>query len=141
MKILQQFLASLVLVLVIGSCSSNYGKEFKLDENHSVYYQGEGISETHAKNLAHYLKDIEYFQDSISATVQIEKVKDTINLNFVVDETKLTNGYENGFLLLGGFIPDSVFNKAPVVVQLTNNRLEPFKTLGYATPVNEETIK
>ena len=141
MKYLKPFLALLILALVISSCSSNYGKEFKLDENHSVYYQGDGVNETNAKNLAHFLKDIQYFQDSISATVQILKISDTFNINFVVDETKLTKGYENSFLLLGGFIPDSVFNKAPIIIQLTNNQLESFKNLGYATPVNTETIK
>ncbi len=141
MKFLQPFFAAAILILAISSCSSNYGKEFKLDGNHSVYYQGDGVTETHAKNLAHFLKDIQYFQDSISASVQVLKISDTFNLNFVVDETKLTKGYENSFLLLGGFIPDSVFNKSPVIIQLTNNQLEPFKNLGYATPVNTETIK
>ena len=105
---------------------------------HNVYYKGEGVDEAQAKKLATYLKEQEYFQDSIESTVQLVKIKDTFNLNFVVDETKLTKGYETNFLLFGGFISESVFNKAPVIIQLTNNKLEPFKNLGYASPISGE---
>ncbi|HQY12986.1 MAG TPA: hypothetical protein PK133_12265, partial [Ferruginibacter sp.] len=89
------------------------------------------------KKLAEYLKEQEYFQDSIESTVQLVKLKDTFNLNFVVDASKITSGYENKFLLFGGFISEKVFNKAPVTIQLTNNRLEPFKNLGYAKPISD----
>jgi len=54
-----------------------------------------------------------------------------------VDASKITSGYENKFLLFGGFISEKVFNKAPVTIQLTNNRLEPFKNLGYAKPISD----
>ena len=138
MKMIKLLLPAILLAFVFSGCISNYGKEYKLDKNHSVYYKGEGVDEAQAKKLAEYLKAQEYFQDSIPSTVQIIKVKDTFSLNFVVDEKKLNKGFEMNFLLFGGFISESVFNKAPVTVQLTNNRLEPFKNLGYANPVSEE---
>jgi hypothetical protein len=126
-----------IIALSTSSCNQNYGKEYKLDDKHNVYYKGEGVDEALAKKLANYLKEQEYFQDSITSTVQLVKVKDTFNLNFVVDATKITTGYENNFLLFGTFISEKVFNKAPVTIQLTNNKLETFKNLGYAKPLSD----
>ncbi len=126
-----------IIALSTTSCNQNYGKEYKLDDKHNVYYKGEGVDEALAKKLANYLKEQEYFQDSITSTVQLVKVKDTFNLNFVVDATKITTGYENNFLIFGAFISEKVFNKAPVTIQLTNNKLETFKNLGYAKPLSD----
>ncbi len=139
MKLINSLLFIFVIAISITACTGNYGKEYKLDDKHNVYYKGEGVDEALAKKLAQYLKAQQYFQDSITSTVQLVKVKDTFNLNFVVNETKITPGYENNFLLFGGYISESVFNKAPVTIQLTNNKLEPFKNLGFAKPVSEAT--
>ena len=139
MKIISQFLFVAIIATGFSSCDLGYGKEYKLDKKHSVYYKGDGVDEAMAKKLANYLKEQEYFQGSIKATVQLEKVKDTFNLNFVVDETKITKDYDNNFLLFGGFISEAVFNKAPVIIQLTDDKLEPFKNLGYAKPIADST--
>ncbi|MEO6252423.1 MAG: hypothetical protein ABIO79_03925 [Ferruginibacter sp.] len=136
MKILQVFFTA-IIAISISSCTQNYGKEYKLDAKHNVYYKGEGVDEALAKKLANYLKAQEYFQDSINSTVQIVKVKDTFNLNFVVDASKITPIYETNFLLFGAYISETVFNKAPVTIQLTNEKLETFKNLGYARPVSD----
>ncbi len=141
MKNLKLLLPVILAAVIFTGCSSGYGSEYKLDSKHSIYYKGDGVDEAHAKKLAEYLKAQNYFQDSIDATVQVIKVKDTFNVNFVVNETKLTPGYETIFLFIGGLVSENVFSKAPVVVQLTNNKLEPFKNLGYAGPIsgdNEE---
>ena len=137
MKNLNLFLLIIITCISLGACNQNYGKEYKLDAKHNVYYKGEGVDEALAKKLATYLKEQEYFQDSINSTVQLVKVKDTFNLNFVVDESKIVNGFENNFLLFGGYISEMVFNKAPVTIQLTNDKLEPFKNLGFAKPVSD----
>ncbi len=137
MKNFNLFLLITVISVCLSACNQNYGKEYKLDKMHNVYYKGEGVDEALAKKLANYLKDQEYFQDSISSTVQLIKVKDTFNLNFVVDESKIVNGFENNFLLFGSFISENVFDKAPVTIQLTNDKLEPFKNLGFAKPVSD----
>ena len=137
MKLIKLFpLAAIVLATGLTSCE-DHGKEYKFDKAHNIYYKGDGLDEAAAKKLATYLKEQEYFQDSINSTVQLVKVKDTFKLNFVVDETKLTSGYENKFLLFGAFISESVFDKAPVTIQLTNDKLEPFKNLGFAKPVSD----
>ena len=136
MKALKILLLVSVLAAGMAGCQQ-YGKEYKLDKKHNVYYKGDGVDEALAKKLAEYLKEQEYFQDSIESTVQLVKIKDTFNLNFVVDASKITKGYENNFLIFGGFISEKVFDKKPVVIQLTNNKLEPFKNLGYARPVSD----
>ena len=137
MKILKLLLTVMIFAISITGCTEDYGKEYKVDDKHNVYYKGEGVDEALAKKLANYLKEQEYFQDSITSTVQVVKVKDTFNLNFVVDATKLTTGYENNFLVFGAYISESVFNKAPVTIQLTNDKLESFKNLGYAKPISD----
>jgi hypothetical protein len=137
MKKIKALLIIVVVTAGLYACNQDYGKEYKLDKMHNIYYKGEGVNETHAKKLANYLKEQDYFQDSINATVQLVKNKDTFNLNFVVDESKLISGYENKFLIFGALISESVFDKAPVTIQLTNNKLEPFKNLGYAKPLSD----
>ena len=136
MKAIKFLLLISILATVITGCQQ-YGKEYKLDKKHNVYYKGDGVDEAIAKKLANYLKEQEYFQDSIESTVQLIKIKDTFNLNFVVDAAKLTQSAENNFLLFGAFISEKVFDKAPVTIHLTNNRLETFKNLGYAKPISD----
>lgn len=140
MKNLKPVLYIIIAVISLSSCMGGHGKEYKLDSKHNIYYKGEGVDEALAKKLAVYLKDKEYFQDSITATVQLEKIKDTFNLNFVVDEKKITAGFDNTFLIFGAFISEDVFNKAPVTIQLTDGHLKPFRNLGYAKPLSD-TLK
>jgi hypothetical protein len=137
MKFYKLLLLTVIIAACITSCTGNYGKEYKLDDKHNVYYKGEGVDEAQAKKLAAFLKEQEYFQDSITSTVQLVKIKDTFNLNFVVDESKITKEYETNFLIFGAQISEMVFGKAPVTIQLTNNKLEPFKNLGYAKPLSD----
>lgn len=140
MKNLKLFLCIIIAIAGFSSCTGGYGKEYKLDKKHNIYYKGEGVDEALAKKLALYLKEQEYFQDSITATVQLEKIKDTFNLNFVVDEKKITPESDNNFLIFGAFISEKVFNKAPVTIGLTDEHLKPFKNLGYAKPLSD-TLK
>lgn len=137
MRINKFFLAITILSAAIISCTGNYGKEYKLDKLHNVYYKGDGATEEQAKKLAGYLKEQKYFQDDIEATVQMIKIKDTFNLNFVVDKSKLIKDYKEIYLIFGAAISKNVFNGAPVTMQITNNKLEPFENLGYAKPVSD----
>lgn len=138
MKLFKLFFIICINTLCISACTTNHGKEYKLDDKHSVYYKGEGVDEAIAKKLADYLKVQEYFIDSLYAAVQLVKIKDTFNINFMVDETRISRSDDNKFLIFGAHISEVVFNKAPVTVQLTKNKLEPFKNLGFARPVSEE---
>lgn len=140
MKNLKLLIYIAIVVAGFSSCMGGYGKEYKLDNKHNIYYKGEGVDEALAKKLALFLKEQEYFQDSITATVQLEKIKDTFNLNFVVDEKKITPEFDNTFLIFGAQIAEMVFNKAPVTIQLSDDHLKPFRNLGYAKPLSD-TLK
>lgn len=137
MRLIQLFFAVIIVSLFLAACTGSHGKEYKLDNFHNVYYKGEGTTEADAAKLAGFLKNISYFQDSLPSSVQFEKNGDTININFVVDELKLKDVPLNSYLIIGAFISDSVFNKTPVTVQLTDGELKPLKNLGYARPVSE----
>src|SRR5665647_3639957 len=97
------------------------GKKYAFDKKHNIFYKGEGLTETNAKDLAENLKEQGYFTGDDEASIQISKTdatKDTVNLKFVVDKAKLTPDIEKTFFQLGTLIPKKVFNGAPVIVCL-----------------------
>lgn len=118
------------------------GKVYKLDKEHNIYYKGEGMDEAGAKKLAGYLKEQQYFETGKEATVQItrtKETKDTVNLNFIVDKSKITADMEDKFVLFGGMIASKVFNSAPLTVHLSDDHFKEVKNLGYAKPVADES--
>jgi len=135
---LRFFLLIAVSSVLFTSCA-NYGKEYKLDSKHDVYYKGEGVDEAMAKKLAEYLKEQQYFQDDIRASVQLLKVKDTFNINFVVDKSKINDEREKQFVVFGGYISKAVFNSDPVVINLANEHMETIESIGYTPPPAAET--
>ena len=137
MSVSKTLFIALSAILIFSSCN-NYGKEYKLDKFHSVYYKGDGVDEATAKKLAEFLKEGSYFQEGKTAAVQIEKRKDTFDVNFVIDEKKLNATVETAFNAYGSFISKTVFNNAPTCVNLTNDQLEIVKKLGYTAPPVEE---
>lgn len=119
------------------------GKKYALDKKHNVYYKGDGLTETNAKDLAQNLKEQEYFSGDEEGSVQITKTaatKDTINLNFVVDQTKVTPEIERAFLAIGAAIPKKVFNGAPINVYLVDTKIENPKNLGYVKPTEDAAL-
>jgi len=134
MKVFKGSIVALSFIFLLAGCS-NYGKEYKLDKKHNVYYKGDGVDEATAKKLANYLKEQSYFQDDITASVQLVKTKDTFDVNFVVDPSKIDSEKEKGFVTFGGYISKNVFDGAPVVINLTNDKLETIKNVGYCPPV------
>ena len=139
MKYLSNLFLLAICIITFAGCQS-YGKEYKLDKKHNVYYKGDGVDEATAKKLAEYLKKESYFQNDIEATVQVIKTKDTFNLNFVVNKSKINAEMENGFRDFGGYISQNVFAGAPVNMHLCNNELETFKDLGYCKPKSEMNV-
>ena len=132
-------LATAFVITFFTGCADN-GKEYKMDKEHNIYYKGGGLDESTAKKLADYLKVQEYFQAGKNATVQIiksDKTKDTVNLNFIVDKSKITPEMENTFILFGGMIAQKIFSAAPLTVHLCGKDFDELKNLGYAKPVAE----
>ena len=137
MRVLSSLIIIAAAAMILSGCN-NYGKEYKLDDRHNIYYKGNGVDEALAKKLANYLKEEEYFQNDITATVQLVKEKDTFHVNFVVDKSKIDEARKAGFTRFGGYISKYVFDKAPVSITLTDDHLEPFVKLGYTPPPAEE---
>jgi len=128
MKILQA--AVLLIAVFIFSGCTDYGKKYSYDKNHHVYYKGDGVNETQAKGLADYLKKTGYYLDGHDADVQITRTKDTVNLNFVVDNSKVTPEIEQGFLAFCADASKEVFSNAPVTVHFCDNTFKEVKNLG-----------
>jgi len=144
MKLIKLFpLAAIVLATGLTSCE-DHGKEYKFDKAHNIYYKGDGLDEAAAKKLATYLKEQEYFQEGIDATVQITKTKetkDTVNLNFVVDESKINKEMEEKFVIFGGLIAKEVFSSAPLTVHLLDKYFKELKNLGFAKAEMEKPVE
>jgi len=117
------------------------GNKYAFDKYHNIYFKGDSLNETNAKDLAQYLKDQEYFTGEEESAVQISKTtstKDTVNLKFVVDKTKLTPDIEKVFLKMGNMIPEKIFNGAPIIVYLADSELDDIKILGYTKSAKNE---
>ena len=142
MKKILSYLAFALYLVAFTGCADN-GKKYTLDKDHEVYYKGEGLDEGDAKKLAAYLKEQQYFQEGKKATVQIyksKKSKDTINLNFIVDETKINSDMESEFILFGGKISKNVFASSPLTVHLSDKNVSEIKNLGFAGVVAAEPL-
>jgi len=62
------FLRSIMSVI---STDGKTGTPFKLDNNHTVYYKGKGVTELDAAHVAGFLKGYGYFTDSSQSDVQV----------------------------------------------------------------------
>ena len=127
-------------LLFLAGCES-HGKKYDYNKRQNVYYKGDGLDESAARKLAEYLGKIKYFDGDKDLSVQITKdkdTKDTLNINFVVDESKLTGKIENTFLLLGGFISAEVYSGSPVNINFIDTHFGMIKKLGYAKPLKDE---
>lgn len=130
-------------VLLLAGCQS-HGKKYDYNKKQNIYYKGDGLDEAGARKLAEYLGKIGYFDGEKDLSVQITKdkeSKDTVNINFVVDESKITAKIENTFLLLGGFISQEVYNGGPVNINFIDSHFGMIKKLGYAKPVKDEPVQ
>ena len=119
------------------------GKKYDFNKNQNIYYKGDGLDESSAKKLAGYLNEIGYFGGDKELSVQITKTKetkDTININFVVDKDKITAAIEMGFMQIGGYISQKVYNNGPVNINFIDSHFNEIKKLGYARPPSSEPV-
>ena len=103
----------LPLALVLASCN-NYGKKITIGKN-EVYYKGDGVTESDAKKLGDFLKKADYFDDSVTKSVQITKQNNAFVVRFVVDKDKIDPNNQtmmNGYWILQDQISEGAFNNA-----------------------------
>ena len=133
MKILQALVACSFVLVIFSGCA-DYGKKYTYDPTHHVYYKGEGIDEAKAKSLANFLQKEGYYITGKDADVQISKIKDTVNVSFVVDPSKITDAIGADFMSVGSAMSTEVFAGAPVDIHLTDDTFKEVKNLGVAKP-------
>lgn len=142
MKTLNKLILAVSAMLFFSGCESN-GKKYDFNGKQNIYYKGDGVSESDAKKLATYLNEIKYFGSDKELSVQITKekeTKDTVNINFVVDKSKLTEEIETSFMLIGGYIAQNVFSGTPVNINFIDTAFKLIKKLGYAKPIIDEPV-
>lgn len=140
---LSKFLFLFVSIIMLAGCSSSggdRGEKYSLNKDHEIYYKGDGVDEAAAKKVADILNSLGFWIEGSRKTAQIIKEKDAYQVNFVVDETKLTPELEKKVQVWGWMFSNDVFGGAPVTIGFCNIDLETFKTLPMTKPEPEETL-
>ena len=121
----------IVLALLCFTSCNNYGK--KATKGHIETYYKEGITEDQAKRASEvmYNVDEEAHNAKSQKSFQLCKVNDTVCFRMVVNSEKAKEIGDFSFLAIANIISDSVFNGAPVNMDLTNNKFESIKTIAY----------
>lgn len=126
-KNLTKTIAALCFIFLLSSCT-NYGD--KTSKGHIDVYYKEGISRETAQRTADFI----FGADSLSTTqksFQLVKNQDTICFRMVTDQKKLATTGDDAFYSLANILSDSLFNHAPVNVELTDDHFKTIRTLKF----------
>ncbi len=123
-------------LLILAACT-NYGKKAK--HGHVEVYYKDGITETeaqHTANLFFWIDSVSNNNTKAEKSVQLIKVNDTVCFRMVVDQERAKGMPDENFNAIGTIFSDSVFNHAPVKLELTDNRFKtvravPFKRIDF----------
>jgi len=117
---------SLIAVVAFSSCT-NYGK--KVSKDHVEVYYKDGMSKDDAQKLLDFLYPL--WNKGDKKSVQLVKIKDTITFRMVTDEKKMAQVDDETFSMLGHVFSDSIFNSAPVNVDLTDDHFKTIRTFHF----------
>ena len=129
--ILKLLPALFVLIIIVPGCS-NYGDKVK--KGHIEVYYKKGISKDMAEKTGNFLYslDTSYNDNSKSAkSIQLVKKSDTIIFRMVIPMERVSSITEENFYVLATLLSDSVFNKAPVKIDLTDSTFNSLRMLSY----------
>ena len=121
-----------ILVLIGFSSCNDYGK--KVTKGHVETYYKDGITEDQAKRVAEVMYNIDEVANNpkIEKSYQVCKKNDTVCFRMVVADKETAKALgDDPFIAIGNIISDSVFNGAPVNVDLTNDHFESIKFIPY----------
>ncbi len=131
MKITTLFTALLGLTALLVSCT-DYGK--KATKGPVEVFYKDGINETEAQKTAVFLADIDSSQNNntkSTKSMQLTKMGDTICFKMVSSKEKLAGVNDLAFEVIGNMLADSIFSGKPVNVELTDDKFNTFKKIGY----------
>jgi hypothetical protein len=125
---------TIALVLMLGVCftaCNNYGK--KATKGHVETYYKEGITEAQAQNACNLMYNIDEAAKNakVDKSFQLVKKNDTVCFRMVVNKEKAEALGDFSFIAIGNMVSDSVFNGAPVNMDLTNDKFESVKFITY----------
>lgn len=108
------------------------GKKYTVDKNHHVFYKGDGVTETDAKNVGAYFSEIGLFTTDNQMDVQImgDKNENEVKVKYVVDKSKITPLLEQSSLEISGELGKRVFLNKSIHVYLVDESLDDIKDLG-----------
>lgn len=139
MKIIRNLSGLLFISFSVAGCQ-DYGK--KVVKGPIEVYFKEGITEgqaMHTADLFAYIDSAQNNNTKQTRSFQLCKKNDTCCFRMVSDKDKLAMVPENSFFVIGDLVSDSIFNSAPVNVELTNIKFETFKTFPYKKAAMENT--
>ncbi len=139
----KMFLVLLGATLLLTACE-DYGKSVKINEKSEVFYKGEGVNESEAKNLGDFLLKQQYFNTQEERTVQLMKEGDSYVVKFIVDQEKIKQQdsatVSTGFKVWHMWIQDNVFNGAKVKLVLADEKLNDLREVGQFTAEEKAQI-
>ena len=114
--------------IVLGSCNNNYGDKVSKDFV-EVYYQ-ENISKEKAQQTLDLLHP-SWNEAGVQKSVQLTKTADTVHFRMVINKQKAKDVRDEAYFLLANGISASIFDGAPVNVDLTTDKFETIRTLHF----------
>jgi hypothetical protein len=134
MKIINPFFGCLLLAVLVSSCGgSSILGEKETEGNFEVFYK-DGVTREEAQNLVsllYYSKQSDNTEES-TKSFQATRRGDTVIFRTILPDTsKAASVKEEVILDMAVVISDSIFNSAPVNVELTDNRFKTVRTITY----------
>ena len=118
-----------VLVLIGFTSCTDYGTK-AVKENVEIYYK-DGITEDQAKRAGEVIYNMEPGDAKVIKSFQLCKKNDSVCLRMVVNEEKSKSIEDISFMAIANKISDSVFNGAPVNMDLTSNTFKSIRYIPY----------
>jgi len=121
-----------LIVILFSSCNTSYGDKVK--KGHIEVYYKKGVSKDMAEKTGNFLYSLDtaYNDNSNqSKSVQLVKKSDTIIFRMVIPMERVSSIAEENFYALANLLSDSVFNKAPVIIDLTDSTFNSLRVLTY----------
>ena len=121
------FFKSLMSVI---STDGKTGTPFKLDDNHTVFYKGKGVTELNAAHVAGFFKGYGYFTDANQSDVQVSSAgaSDPVQIGYIIGAKTVSAETEIYFKNAGNDLQEFFPGRA-ITICLLDTNLKQLKTL------------
>ena len=123
---MKKLLLIMIAAVYFVSCNS-HGDHYNVNDNSIIYYK-DGMTQGDAKILGDFLVKNGYFDTRTEKAVQLGVEKDTINIKFGIDRSKVTDemSVQSLFIVMGTAISAEVFGGKPLKIVLADQELKAF---------------